>query len=46
MSALAKIFGLNESTIREFINDGDRKLQQKNYKIILSNLKYLENDTT
>jgi len=44
MSALAKIFGLNESTIREFINDGDRKLHQKNYKIILSNLKYLENE--
>ena len=44
MSALAKIFGLNESTIREFINDGDRKLNQKNYKMILSNLKYLENE--
>ena len=44
MSALAKIFGLNESTIREFINDGDRKLHQKNYEIILSNLKHLENE--
>ena len=44
MSALAKIFGLNESTIREFINDGDRKLHQKNYEIISSNLKHLENE--
>ena len=44
--ALAEIFGLNVSTIREWMLDGDRKLNRKNYKIILSNLKHLENDTT
>ena len=32
MSALAKIFGLNESTIREFINDGDENYNKKTTK--------------
>ena len=44
--ALAEIFGLYETTMRDWMLDGDRKLNRKNYKIILSNLKHLENDTT